>query len=145
MDRAQRNALARRFAAAAGETADGAQPLSVDGIRAIAGAEFEIGFHTLGHDYLPTLDTDALADALQRGRDRLEQLAGRPLQLIAYPHGGADDRVASAARAAGYKVGFTTAATVVRPDGDDLLVGRIECSYRSATELAERLCVALRG
>ena len=72
-------------------------------------------------------------------------MVGGPLELLAYPHGGADERVAAAARAAGYAVAFTTAAEAARPGTDELLLGRVECSYRSTSELALRLASALRG
>jgi peptidoglycan/xylan/chitin deacetylase (PgdA/CDA1 family) len=118
--------------------------LSEDGIRTLAGSGFEIGFHTLRHDYLPVLDDGRLAQALSGGRAELEAVVGRPLVAIAYPHGGADPRIADAARAAGYRAGFTTQATAATADDDELLLGRIECSYRSARDLAGRVLDALR-
>jgi hypothetical protein len=49
---------------------------------------------------------------------------GRPLTAIAYPHGGVDERVGPAARAAGFAVGVTTDAVAA---GDDVLTtGRVE-------------------
>lgn len=140
-----RDALADRLAAAGRLSVLPEAPLSVAGIRSIAEARFEVGFHTLRHEYLPALDDESLAEALTTGRDRLADVVGRPLELLAYPHGGADERVTAAARAAGYAFAFTTAAEAVRPSTDELLLGRVECSYRSASELALRLGSALRG
>jgi peptidoglycan/xylan/chitin deacetylase (PgdA/CDA1 family) len=139
-----RNEVARRLAKAADSVGSRDRTLPRDGIRALVASGFEIGFHTLRHDYLPLLDDDRLADALTAGRERLEEVVGQPLVTIAYPHGGADARVADAARDAGYLTGFTTQAAAIDSGQDDMLLGRVECSYRSATELAARIQRALR-
>ena len=60
-------------------------------IRAITAAD-EVGFHTLRHDTLTALTDAALDDAMRAGREELEEATGRPLRLIAYPHGGAGER-----------------------------------------------------
>jgi peptidoglycan/xylan/chitin deacetylase (PgdA/CDA1 family) len=86
----------------------------------------EIGFHTLGHDYLPALSDEDLHPALTVGRDRLEAVCGRTIDLLAYPHGAAGAREAQAARAAGFRMGFTTVAAACGPRTDPLLVGRAE-------------------
>ena len=77
-------------------------------VRELAEAGFEIGFHTRRHEYLVLLDEEALARAMSDGRNELEALAGRPLDTIAYPHGGAEEREAEAARAAGFRWGYRT-------------------------------------
>jgi peptidoglycan/xylan/chitin deacetylase (PgdA/CDA1 family) len=83
-----------------------------------------VGFHTLRHDVLPGLADAELERALREGREALERAAGTPLHTIGYPYGKADDRVAAAARAAGFTAGFTTARGVVRPDTDPMLIPR---------------------
>jgi peptidoglycan/xylan/chitin deacetylase (PgdA/CDA1 family) len=83
-----------------------------------------VGFHTLRHDVLPTLADAELERALREGRDALERAARTPLHTIGYPYGKADDRVAAAARAAGFTAGFTTTRGVVRPDTDPMLIPR---------------------
>jgi len=117
--------------------------LDTDDVRALAAAGFEIGAHTVRHHELPSLDDDALERAMLDGRDRLECLAGRPIRVIAYPHGRADARVARAARAAGYAAGFTTHPAPVLPGDDPLLLGRLEPSFSSPLRLALRLVVTL--
>src|SRR3954447_7700036 len=89
-----------------------------DLVRGLVESGFEIGFHTLRHEFLTLLDEDALARAMADGRDELEALAGRALDTIAYPHGGADRREAEAARTAGFRWGYTTRAMAVTPDSD---------------------------
>ena len=75
-------------------------------VRELAQAGFEIGFHTRDHRPLPELTDDELVRALDDGRAALEEVTGRRLTYLAYPHGRADERVAAAARAAGYTDGF---------------------------------------
>jgi peptidoglycan/xylan/chitin deacetylase (PgdA/CDA1 family) len=144
LDPDARDELARRLASVADSAGGRAQTLPTDGIRALVRSGFEIGFHTVRHDYLLVLDDDRLADALTAGREQLEDVVGHPLVTIAYPHGGADGRVAEAARAAGYIAGFTTQGDAIESGQDELLMGRVECSYGSAAELAARIQRALR-
>ena len=89
------------------------------------------------------LGDEALARALREGRERLETLAGRRLDAIAYPHGRADGRVAAAAASAGFEIGYTTAGTVVRAGDQPLLLGRLAVPYTSAGDLAAKLARAL--
>jgi peptidoglycan/xylan/chitin deacetylase (PgdA/CDA1 family) len=112
-------------------------------VRELADGGFEIGFHTLRHEFLTLLDSDALTRAMADGRDELAAIAGRPLDTIAYPHGGAEPREADAARAAGFRWGYTTRAMAVTPESDPLLLGRVECSFRSMGHFALRLSRAL--
>jgi peptidoglycan/xylan/chitin deacetylase (PgdA/CDA1 family) len=95
-------------------------------VNALARAGFEIGFHTRDHRPLPELTHDELVRALDEGRAALEAAAGRPLTTIAYPHGRADERVAAAARAAGYTDGFAGPGQPITTQSDRLLLGRAE-------------------
>ncbi|HEX2112341.1 MAG TPA: polysaccharide deacetylase family protein [Gaiellaceae bacterium] len=110
--------------------------MRADDVRELARARFAIGFHTLRHEPLPGLSDTDLERALAEGRDALAELAGRQVTAIAYPHGRADARVAAAARAAGYAVGFTGRPEAVRPCSDPLLLGRLEPSQTSAGRFA---------
>ena len=53
-------------------------------------------------------------------------MVGRPLDLLAYPHGAAGAREARAAEQAGFSLAFTTRWTPCEPETEPLLVGRIE-------------------
>lgn len=133
----QRQAVATGLADAVG----GALPASglrASAVRELAGSGFEVGFHTLRHDPLVGLDDDSLRQALTDGRDELGEMAGR-LTMIAYPHGRADARVASAARGLGYRLGFTTSWDALRAEDDPLLLPRVEPSFESAAHLADRM------
>lgn len=120
---AQRAETAAALRAAAGATMD--EGLRGEDIGRLLADGCDIGFHTLRHEPLPQLDDDALEVALSEGRDRLETVTGRRPALVSYPHGKADERVAGAARAAGYDAGFTTGRNAVTAETDPLLVPRI--------------------
>ena len=145
LDPARRAEVAERLGALVGpDPADAG--LRADDVRWLADAGFEIGFHTRDHHYLPNLDDAALRDAMSEGRDRLAGVADQPLESIAYPHGGVDSRVAAAARAAGFKAGFTTGAEATTASTDPLLIGRVDPVYHGdgafAADLAWRLLTA---
>ncbi len=114
-------------------------------LRRIVDAGFELGFHTREHESLDLLGDEELANALSDGRDRLEAIAGRPLRTVAYSFGLADQRVAHAARTAGFQCGYTLVAAPVRGHDDPLLLGRFQPSFASADHTAVELARALAG
>ncbi len=117
--------------------------LQADDLRALVSQGHEIGFHTKDHDVMTRLDDAELAAAMRRGRVDLEAATGHALRTIAYPHGKADARVASAARDAGYVAGFTTKPTAVLPRTCPLLMGRLYPSPDSLDRLALQLARSL--
>jgi peptidoglycan/xylan/chitin deacetylase (PgdA/CDA1 family) len=78
-------------------------PLDWDELRRLRDAGWEIGSHTRTHARLVGLDDAALAEELQGSRERLAAELGEPCRTLAYPFGEADERVITAARAAGYE------------------------------------------
>ena len=112
-------------------------------VRALAEASMTVGFHTYRHDSLTALSDEQLADAMERGRAELEEASGAPVDVIGYPHGRADARVAAAARAAGFRAGYTTRRAPVTPSSNPLLLGRIGPSLRSVGALALELAITL--
>jgi peptidoglycan/xylan/chitin deacetylase (PgdA/CDA1 family) len=113
--------------------------LRTAGVRALVAGGMRIGFHTLRHDSLLSLDADALARAMTAGRAELEAVTGQKLTAIAYPHGHVDSRVVAAARSAGFEFGFTTRPEPAGPGSDPLLLGRLDPSYRSTGHFALQL------
>ena len=97
----------------------------------------DIGFHTVRHDQLPRLDDQQLVRALSDGRDGLGDIAGYPIDTIAYPHGRFDSRVVEAARKHGFTIGVTCKRHAVTPDANPLALGRYEPpSHASIGEFA---------
>jgi peptidoglycan/xylan/chitin deacetylase (PgdA/CDA1 family) len=119
------------------------QGLRAEHVRELAEAGCEIGFHTLRHHGLPSLEDASLQRELREGRERLAEAAGHDAGVLAYPHGLVDERVAAAAREAAFACAFTTVPEAVRPDSDPLLLGRLVPSSSSlghfALQLARRL------
>jgi peptidoglycan/xylan/chitin deacetylase (PgdA/CDA1 family) len=113
-------------------------------LRELVTAGFEVGFHTLRHHDLRRLDDEHLGAALDEGREELERVTGRPLRLIAYPHGGGDVRVAATARMKGYDEGFTMDPEPVTPASDPLLMGRFEPGFGPTSRFALDLVRVLR-
>ena len=67
-----------------------------------------VGSHCRHHPRLPTLESDSLRDELSGSlRDIRTRFPDAP-PLLAYPNGQHDERVRSAAGAAGYRAAFTT-------------------------------------
>jgi peptidoglycan/xylan/chitin deacetylase (PgdA/CDA1 family) len=116
--------------------------LRAEDVRKLVETGMTIGFHTRRHHFLPLLEDEQLTLAFQVGREELEDAAGR-LTLVAYPHGAADQRVAAAARAAGFTIGFTGEQRAIRVGDDPLLLGRFAPSHRSVGQLALQLVSAL--
>lgn len=129
---------------AASGASEPAEPgLRAEDVRSLVDAGFSIGFHTLRHDPLTGLDDVSLARALEEGRRQLEDAAGMPLTAIAYPHGKADERVAHAARADGFRLGVTGRYEAVAPESDPLLLGRLEPTFATDARFAAQLARAL--
>jgi peptidoglycan/xylan/chitin deacetylase (PgdA/CDA1 family) len=114
-------------------------------IRALAAEGHEVGFHTLRHDYLPNLDDDQLAAAMIDGRETLAHLAGVAVNVLAYPSGGVDDRVAEAVRTAGYRYAYTTRPEAVRPDSDPRWLGRLTPPPDNVAQLELTIARTLAG
>jgi len=99
--------------------------LSAEAVRGLAGAGFEIGFHTRRHYRLETLDGRALDRALTEGLDDLADVLGRSPTTIAYPHAKAELRVAAAAQRAGFEHGYLLGDIPTTPAQHPLLRSRV--------------------
>jgi peptidoglycan/xylan/chitin deacetylase (PgdA/CDA1 family) len=92
-----------------------------------------IGFHTVRHDRLTEIDDERLARALVDGRSGLSEVAGYPVDAIAYPHGRFDSRVVEAARECDFAIGLTCNREAVTPGSDPLALGRYAPPFRGPT------------
>ena len=113
--------------------------LDGQGMAALVEAGFELGFHTARHYLLTTLDDVRLDRELTDGREVLSEISGKPITTMAYPHGKADARVAQAARAAGFEVGFTGGSKRVDRTTDALLAPRTEVKNTPIEQFERRL------
>jgi peptidoglycan/xylan/chitin deacetylase (PgdA/CDA1 family) len=103
----------------------------------------EIGFHTVQHPVLVNLEGDRLDEAVSFGCRELSAFVGRPVDLLAYPHGRADDRVALAARRAGYRAAFVTGGRPVSARADNFLLGRWEPGRLTPEEFEVQVALRL--
>ena len=137
-----RDGATERLLAATGPDPEGAG-IRRSQVRSLVEAGMTVGFHTLRHDPLTGLTDAQLADAMERGRRELAEAAGAPVDVIGYPHGRADERVAAAAGAAGFRIGYSTRRAPVTPRSNPLLLGRFGPSLRSVGALALELAFTL--
>ena len=86
--------------------ADELRPLGWRDLERLVAAGWEVGSHTASHLLLTRLDDEALRRELDESRATLTQRLGA-CSSLAYPYGEADERVAAAARAAGYVAACT--------------------------------------
>jgi peptidoglycan/xylan/chitin deacetylase (PgdA/CDA1 family) len=100
--------------------------LGRDDIHELVVAGMTVGFHTVEHALLPSLSGGGLQEAVSRGRAELEDVAGAPVALFAYPFGCTDTRTAEAVRAAGYAAAVTGIPGPVNPRTDTYRLPRWE-------------------
>ncbi len=128
-DEAVDRVLARCAAAggaAAARALDDCRPLAPDELRAMRDSGLcRFGSHAHRHEILTLLDDAALAGGLAASRAFLEQTLELPVADIAYPNGDVDARVVAAARAAGYRRGYTVRGALSGPGDDPLLLPRV--------------------
>jgi len=82
--------------------------------------------HSCTHASLTGLPDAALARELSDSMAALASLVGPRDFYLAYPYGHVDARVSAAARAAGYKAGFSVLPGFNRPDVDPFRLRRID-------------------
>lgn len=93
-------------------------------LAALPGAS--IGAHGDAHESLTALDGARLRRELEDSRKYLQDLLGRTVASLSYPHGDVDRRVRDAAEAAGYALGCCSRYGLNGPARDPLLLCRTE-------------------
>lgn len=108
-----------------------------DGLRAMAGAGLTLAPHSRSHPILPTVDDATLAAELERPLEDLRREIGSAPPALAYPSGVHDARVRAAARAAGYRLGFSTRRAAIPSirRADPLALPRINVGVRADATL----------
>ncbi len=85
-----------------------------------------IGSHGATHVPLTGLDDRALREELSASKRALEDITGRPVNTLSYPHGAVDRRVRDAAAAAGYVIGACSRFDINDAARDPLLLCRTD-------------------
>lgn len=83
-----------------------------------------IGAHGRSHRPLTECNDEELAGELVSSRGWLEDLLGRPITTMSYPHGAVDARVRAAVAKAGYEVAACSRFGAHRVGDDPLVVAR---------------------
>lgn len=97
----------RRFPWDANAGPEESRLLDSAALRELAASGMDIGSHTVTHPWLPALAPGELDQELVASKQSLEDVLGQPVDCLAYPTGGWDRRVRTAAAAAGYSIGIT--------------------------------------
>ncbi|MFZ0160748.1 MAG: polysaccharide deacetylase family protein [Kineosporiaceae bacterium] len=117
--------------------------LDARGICELSASGMEIGSHTVSHPHLDLLPDDVLRRELVESKDQLEQILGRPVEAVAYPHGSFRTRVVRRAMQAGYTWGAAVKNAYTHADDDPWAIARITVTARhSATDIARALAGA---
>ena len=95
-------------------------------VKALADAGMEIGDHTLRHEALTTLTTDAAIAQVDGAQARFLAATGAAPTTFAYPFGSLDPAVVKIVEHAGFHMAVTTAPGAAESWGTRLVVPRLE-------------------
>lgn len=97
-----------------GDSADQRETIMTEArLQGLDSSRVLLGSHTLTHPRLPECGDADLTRELADSRTTLSQALRRGIETLAFPYGAHDERVVSAARAAGYAVMFSITPTPV--------------------------------
>jgi peptidoglycan/xylan/chitin deacetylase (PgdA/CDA1 family) len=86
------------------------------------------GSHTYSHQILTQIPLLEVTGELKESREAIEARLGVPCKTLAYPNGNSSAAIRDAARAAGYKLAFTTRLGLWTQDSDPLSIPRVNIS-----------------
>jgi peptidoglycan/xylan/chitin deacetylase (PgdA/CDA1 family) len=89
--------------------------------------------HALTHARLATLEGAGIGRELRVSKEVLEDVLGRPVRHLAYPHGSYDARVQREAAATGYVSASTTRPGKSMPGDDVMTLPRVKVDGRDRT------------
>lgn len=99
--------------------------LSASQLKELSKQGFEIGCHSMTHALLTDLNEGALKREISDAKSDLEQILGRPVDHFSCPGGRYDHRIATVARAAGYRTVATSRIHANSTDTDLFALGRV--------------------
>lgn len=79
-----------------------------------------IGAHSVKHPLLTQCSDEELRAELEGSKRTLEEITGKEVDLVAYPTGDYDERVAQAVRASGYRAAFALDSVDVGVEGYEI-------------------------
>jgi len=84
-----------------------------------------IGSHCISHSSLLSMTEDEAKDEIIRSKQQLEEILGKSVISLSYPHGEFANCHVELAREAGYKRAFSIEPTLMRLTSDKFVVGRV--------------------
>jgi peptidoglycan/xylan/chitin deacetylase (PgdA/CDA1 family) len=90
--------------------------MSVTQISELLSSGFDFHSHSAGHHFLTTLPDEALEKDLRRSRQCMRQLFGVEADLLCYPYGVSDQRIARVAETVGFRAAFIATYHGYTPD-----------------------------
>ncbi len=94
-----------------------------------------VGSHTVNHEYLPPLNEEQRRIEIEVSKTELENLTGKPVEILAYPIGGFSDEIKTMVRNAGYKAACSTNRGYDRLNRDVYELKRIRFSNKDDSDL----------
>lgn len=114
--------------------------LSASQVRSLSALGVEIGCHSQTHPYLPDVDDARLHDETAGAKDRLEQIAGVPVEHFSCPGGRWDRRVVAAVKAARFRSMATSRTEMNFADTDLFALARVVVLRDASEEFVVRAC-----
>jgi peptidoglycan/xylan/chitin deacetylase (PgdA/CDA1 family) len=103
--------------------------MSEDQLRDIRKLELvTIGSHCVSHTDLRLMDETSAMNEIQSSKNKLENIIGREVKLLSFPHGAYTDKCIEFARQAGYERVFTIKPTLGLLSLNEFITGRISVS-----------------
>ena len=114
--------------------------LSASQVRSLSALGVEIGCHSQTHPYLPDLDDARLRDETAGAKDRLEQLAGVPVEHFSCPGGRWDRRVVAAVKAANFRSMATSRTAMNFAGTNPFGLARVAVLQNASEESVAQAC-----
>jgi len=107
--------------------------LSWQEIKEMAEYGVTFGAHTCSHTVLTQIPTKQAREEIQRSKERIEEMLGRPVTAFAYPNGGPDDfnpEVIDLVKECGFTYAVTAIPRMAYPGADPYQLGRIMPEFK---------------
>jgi peptidoglycan/xylan/chitin deacetylase (PgdA/CDA1 family) len=109
--------------------------MTIEQLRELSDAGFEIGSHTMSHPHLTKLSDAKLLDEVRNSKHLLEDMLGKPVVGFSYPYGDMNDLVRDAVVEAGYRYAVATTLGALTTETSPFAIPRINMRWNTAGPL----------
>jgi peptidoglycan/xylan/chitin deacetylase (PgdA/CDA1 family) len=145
----ERQRLADRLATAVGKSVSDDLMMSEEQVRELVDLGFDVGAHTVSHPILRVLDIASAVREIRQGKEDLERITGRRVDLFAYPNGRPGDDYGpehvAAVREQGFALAMSTRRGVCAPKADPWQLPRFTPWDRTPTRFLARMLLEYRN